>query len=179
MRPLDALDAVDGWAGDQYTSYRLPNGTVCTDINFRGANDSATAGMLVALGKWQASLPDGQTTVTEKGLELAVQRVLDFKTRSKIVVLLTDGDSNVHDIDEDTAIDDAVTSVETVSTAHAQRWTARVIAYTWPAADPSRASSPPANDTASGRPSRRSSGEWQYSPISTAVDVRAGADPGG
>jgi hypothetical protein len=72
MRPIDALDAVDGWAGDQYTSYRLPNGTVCTDINFRGANDSATASMLVALGKWQASLPDGQTAVAEKGLQLAV-----------------------------------------------------------------------------------------------------------
>jgi Ca-activated chloride channel homolog len=47
-------------------------------------------------------------TAIGAGLELAVQRVLDFKTRSKIVVLLTDGDSNVHDIDEDTAIDDAV-----------------------------------------------------------------------
>ncbi|HEY0254663.1 MAG TPA: VWA domain-containing protein, partial [Kofleriaceae bacterium] len=47
-------------------------------------------------------------TAIGAGLELAVQRVLDFKTRSKVVVLLTDGDSNVHEIDEDTAIDDAV-----------------------------------------------------------------------
>ncbi|MFT3697509.1 MAG: VWA domain-containing protein [Kofleriaceae bacterium] len=47
-------------------------------------------------------------TAIGAGLELAVQRVLEFKTRSKVVVLLTDGDSNVHDIDEDTAIDDAV-----------------------------------------------------------------------
>ncbi len=47
-------------------------------------------------------------TAVGAGLELAVQRVLDFKTTSKVVVLLTDGDSNVHDIDEDVAIDDAV-----------------------------------------------------------------------
>jgi len=47
-------------------------------------------------------------TAIGAGLELATQRVLDFKTTSKIVVLLTDGDSNVHDIDEDTAIDDAM-----------------------------------------------------------------------
>jgi len=47
-------------------------------------------------------------TAIGAGLELAVQRAMDFKTRSKVVVLLTDGDSNVHDIDEDTAIDDAV-----------------------------------------------------------------------
>ena len=72
MRPLDALDAVDGWAGDQYTTYRLANGTVCTDINFRGANDSATASMLVALGKWRQSLPHGQSSVTENGLQLLV-----------------------------------------------------------------------------------------------------------
>jgi Ca-activated chloride channel family protein len=37
-----------------------------------------------------------------------VQRVIEFKARSKVIVLLTDGESNVHDIDEDTAIDDAV-----------------------------------------------------------------------
>ena len=37
-----------------------------------------------------------------------MQRLADFKARSKVVVLLTDGESNVHDIDEDTAIEDAV-----------------------------------------------------------------------
>jgi len=51
---------------------------------------------------------DEDGTAIGAGLELAVQRVLDFPTRSKVVVLLTDGDSNVHDIDEETAIDDAV-----------------------------------------------------------------------
>jgi Ca-activated chloride channel family protein len=47
-------------------------------------------------------------TAIGAGLELAVQRVAEFKARSKVVVLLTDGESNVHDIDEADAIADAV-----------------------------------------------------------------------
>jgi len=50
-------------------------------------------------------------TAIGAGLELAVQRLSEFKTDtkiSKVVVLLTDGESNVHEIDEDTAIEDAV-----------------------------------------------------------------------
>ncbi len=47
-------------------------------------------------------------TAIGAGLELAVQRLIDYKAKSKIVVLLTDGESNIHDIDEQTAIDDAV-----------------------------------------------------------------------
>ncbi len=47
-------------------------------------------------------------TAIGAGLELAVQRLAEFKARSKIIILLTDGESNVHDIDEDTAIEDAV-----------------------------------------------------------------------
>jgi Ca-activated chloride channel family protein len=47
-------------------------------------------------------------TAIGAGLELAVQRLADFKAKSKVAILLTDGESNVHDIDEDTAIDDAV-----------------------------------------------------------------------
>jgi Ca-activated chloride channel family protein len=51
---------------------------------------------------------DESRTAIGAGLELAVQRLADFKARSKVVILLTDGESNIHDIDEDTAIDDAV-----------------------------------------------------------------------
>jgi Ca-activated chloride channel family protein len=47
-------------------------------------------------------------TAIGAGLELAVERLADYKARSKVVVLLTDGESNVHDFDEDTAIEDAV-----------------------------------------------------------------------
>jgi Ca-activated chloride channel family protein len=46
-------------------------------------------------------------TAIGAGLELAVERLTEFKTASKIAILLTDGESNVHDIDEDTAIEDA------------------------------------------------------------------------
>ena len=51
---------------------------------------------------------DEDGTAIGAGLELAVQRLADFKARSKVIILLTDGESNVHDIDEDQAIDDAV-----------------------------------------------------------------------
>ena len=52
---------------------------------------------------------DEDGTAIGAGLELAVQRLAEFKkSRSKVVVLLTDGVSNVHDIDEDTAIEDAI-----------------------------------------------------------------------
>jgi Ca-activated chloride channel homolog len=51
---------------------------------------------------------DESDTAIGAGLELAVQRLAEFKARSKVAILLTDGVSNIHDIDEDTAIDDAV-----------------------------------------------------------------------
>jgi Ca-activated chloride channel family protein len=51
---------------------------------------------------------DEDGTAIGAGLELAVQRLAEFKARSKVAILLTDGESNVHDIDEDTAIDDAI-----------------------------------------------------------------------
>ncbi len=51
---------------------------------------------------------DESRTAIGAGLELAVQRLVDYKATSKIAILLTDGESNVHDIDEDTAIDDAI-----------------------------------------------------------------------
>jgi Ca-activated chloride channel family protein len=51
---------------------------------------------------------DEGATAIGAGLELCVQRLAEFKARSKVAILLTDGESNVHEIDEDTAIDDAV-----------------------------------------------------------------------
>jgi len=51
-------------------------------------------------------------TAIGAGLELAVTRLAEFKASQpgvgRIVILLTDGESNVHDIDENTAIEDAV-----------------------------------------------------------------------
>ena len=51
---------------------------------------------------------DESETAIGAGLELAVQRLSEFRAKSKVIILLTDGESNVHDIDEDTAIDDAI-----------------------------------------------------------------------
>lgn len=53
---------------------------------------------------------DEDGTAIGAGLELAVQRLIEFRTAtkvSKVIILLTDGESNVHEIDEETAIDDA------------------------------------------------------------------------
>jgi Ca-activated chloride channel homolog len=51
---------------------------------------------------------DEDGTAIGAGLQLAVERLVEFKAKSKVIVLLTDGESNVHDLDEDTAIDSAV-----------------------------------------------------------------------
>ena len=59
---------------------------------------------------------DEDGTAIGAGLELAVQRLADFKARSKVIILLTDGESNVHDIDEDQAIEDAKSAGITVYT---------------------------------------------------------------
>ncbi len=47
-------------------------------------------------------------TAIGAGLALAVARLTDFQAKSKIAIVLTDGKSNVHEIDEDAAIDEAV-----------------------------------------------------------------------
>jgi len=68
-------------------------------------------GNLAAAAKGLAFAPqDEDGTAIGAGLELAVQRLVEFRTQSKIskvIILLTDGESNVHEIDEETAIDDA------------------------------------------------------------------------
>ena len=54
---------------------------------------------------------DEDGTAIGAGLELAVQRLAEFRPKEKVgrvVVLLTDGVSNIHDIEEDAAIDDAI-----------------------------------------------------------------------
>ena len=54
---------------------------------------------------------DEDGTAIGAGLELAVQRLAEFRPKDKVgrvVVLLTDGVSNIHDIEEDAAIEDAI-----------------------------------------------------------------------
>jgi Ca-activated chloride channel family protein len=64
--------------------------------------------LVVAARALDFAREDEDGTAIGAGLELAVQRLAEYKARSKVAILLTDGESNVHDIDEDTAIDDAV-----------------------------------------------------------------------
>nr|HEX4318970.1 VWA domain-containing protein [Kofleriaceae bacterium] len=64
--------------------------------------------LVVAARQLDFASGDEDGTAIGAGLELAVQRIADFPGKSKVVVLLTDGESNIHDIDEDDAIRDAV-----------------------------------------------------------------------
>jgi Ca-activated chloride channel family protein len=73
------------------------------------------ANLSAAADRLDFAREDEDGTALGAGLELAVQRLADLdhgrndkKIKSKVVVLLTDGVSNVHDIDEDTAIEDAI-----------------------------------------------------------------------
>ncbi|MBA3398251.1 MAG: VWA domain-containing protein [Deltaproteobacteria bacterium] len=66
-------------------------------------------GNLVTAARSLDFAPEGEDgTAIGAGLELAVQRLAEFTTRSRIAILLTDGESNVHEINEDTAIEDAI-----------------------------------------------------------------------
>ena len=64
--------------------------------------------LITAANQLDFAKQEDDGTAIGAGLELAVQRLADFKSRSKVAILLTDGESNIHDIDEDAAIDDAV-----------------------------------------------------------------------
>jgi Ca-activated chloride channel family protein len=64
--------------------------------------------LVVAARQLDFAREEEDGTAIGAGLELAVQRLADYKARSRVAILLTDGESNVHDIDEDTAIDDAI-----------------------------------------------------------------------
>jgi Ca-activated chloride channel family protein len=68
-------------------------------------------GNLVAAARELTFAPQNEGgTAIGAGLELAVQRLIEFKTTSinKVAILLTDGESTVHEISEDTAIEHAV-----------------------------------------------------------------------
>lgn len=68
--------------------------------------------LVAAARQLDFAAPDEDGTAIGAGLELAVERLKEFgthaKIKSRVVILLTDGASNVHDLDEDTAIDDAI-----------------------------------------------------------------------
>ena len=68
------------------------------------------ANLVTAARQLEFARQDEDGTALGAGLELAVQRLAEFRPNEKVgrvVVLLTDGVSNIHDIEEDAAIDDA------------------------------------------------------------------------
>ena len=66
-------------------------------------------GNLLAAARDLDFAPDDEDgTAIGAGLALAIERLAAFQAKSKVAILLTDGESNVHEIDEDAAIDDAV-----------------------------------------------------------------------
>jgi Ca-activated chloride channel family protein len=68
-------------------------------------------GNLVAAARELTFAPQNEGgTAIGAGLELVVQRLSEFKHKSinKVAILLTDGESTVHEINEDTAIEHAV-----------------------------------------------------------------------
>lgn len=95
-RPDDAIGLV---AFARYADTRSP-------LTLDHGNLATAARLLDFAGQ------DEDGTAIGAGLELAVTRLAEFKPTDKsvgrIVILLTDGESNFHDIDEDTAIEDAV-----------------------------------------------------------------------
>jgi Ca-activated chloride channel family protein len=68
--------------------------------------------LVTAARQLEFAREDEDGTAIGAGLELAVTRLQEFKPKdkgvSRVAILLTDGESNVHEIDEDTAIDDAI-----------------------------------------------------------------------
>ncbi len=69
------------------------------------------ANLVTAARQLDFARQDEDGTALGAGLELAVQRLAEFRPNDKVgrvAVLLTDGVSNIHDIDEDAAIDDAI-----------------------------------------------------------------------
>jgi Ca-activated chloride channel family protein len=69
------------------------------------------ANLVTAARQLEFAKQDEDGTALGAGLELAVQRLAEFRPNEKVgrvVVLLTDGVSNIHDIEEGAAIDDAI-----------------------------------------------------------------------
>lgn len=64
--------------------------------------------LVTAARKLDFAREDEDGTAIGAGLALAVARLSDFKAKSRVAILLTDGVSNFHEIDEDAAIDEAV-----------------------------------------------------------------------
>ena len=86
--PRRALEAVDGWAGDDSTTYRQ-DGRSCVAITVTGVDPAATDALAGAIGEWAAAGAPGDATVERSGAD-AVLRACDGP---QTVVSTSDGGS--------------------------------------------------------------------------------------
>jgi hypothetical protein len=71
--PHEALQAADGWGGDQYISYHTADNHTCQQTRFVGASPAATATMQRALGDWMHALPVKIASVRQDASSLLFQ----------------------------------------------------------------------------------------------------------
>ncbi|KAA0235582.1 MAG: hypothetical protein JJLCMIEE_00492 [Acidimicrobiales bacterium] len=67
----EALDAVEGWAGDAYVAYRS-GGEVCVSSRYLAETDEDASEMERALGSWLATMPGEVASVERDGNEIAL-----------------------------------------------------------------------------------------------------------
>jgi hypothetical protein len=86
--PRRALEAVDGWAGDDSTTYRA-DGRSCVAVAVAGVDPAATELLATVMGEWAAAGPAGAAAVERSG-ENVVLRACDDPA---MVVSTSDGGS--------------------------------------------------------------------------------------
>ena len=70
--PLTALQAVDGWGGDQYVAYNQ-NGKTCVRLDVKGDNAQDDLQLKGAFDQWVAAMPAGAASVGKNGDALELQ----------------------------------------------------------------------------------------------------------
>jgi hypothetical protein len=86
--PRRAIEAVDGWAGDDSTTYRQ-DGRSCVALAVAGVDPASTDRLATAMGEWAAGGPIGAASVERVGDE-AVLRACDAP---ELVVSTSEGGS--------------------------------------------------------------------------------------
>ncbi len=67
-----ALNVAGLWAGDNYVSYRKPDGKVCLTDIIRAADVPSATGLFEQLTNWSAKVPGKQVSVKKQGDDLVV-----------------------------------------------------------------------------------------------------------
>lgn len=67
-----ALNVAGLWAGDNYVSYRKPDGKVCLTDIIRAADVPSATGLFEQLTNWSAKVPGKQVSVKQQGDDLVV-----------------------------------------------------------------------------------------------------------